>query len=273
MLVESKDWKAALAAHEESAEIVAAETCSRGDFLDGAALAAQELGRKNLPTYLERAWREAPSMLRLRRWLGSSGSKRTVRKRAAEALEACPKNRVRQRSFLHLLMGDWVAAAKLLSAAPGLGWSGAEHPGHMLFPLFRAALSGDAIDASPSADRASLHNMDMDELEWMSTDQDRPRLLAPTVHEILVFADVAGAADAATSKALLRAMRKAAEKRLDGVTEHKRRRHYWHAAELVAACVASDGGAKTRRWVQGICDKYRRYRALQRELKAHLGNT
>lgn len=63
-LVEAKDWK--------------------------AALAARQLGRRHLPARLERAWREAPSLLRLRRWLGSAGSTSALNKRAAAALEACP---------------------------------------------------------------------------------------------------------------------------------------------------------------------------------------
>ena len=40
VLVAAKDWKAALAAHDEAAEIVADKAYSRGAFLDGAALAA-----------------------------------------------------------------------------------------------------------------------------------------------------------------------------------------------------------------------------------------
>jgi hypothetical protein len=72
-----------LSANEESADIVADKKYSQGEFLDGAALAAQELGRKDLPKYLETAWRKAPGMLRLRRWLGSSKNKGVLKKRAA----------------------------------------------------------------------------------------------------------------------------------------------------------------------------------------------
>lgn len=35
---------------------------------------------------------------------------------------------------------DFAAAAKLLAAAPGLGWSAGYHPGHLLFPLFVSLL-------------------------------------------------------------------------------------------------------------------------------------
>jgi len=66
MLVTAKDWKAALAAHEEAADIISDKAYSRGEFLDGVAFAARKLGRRDLPARLERAWREAPGMLRSR---------------------------------------------------------------------------------------------------------------------------------------------------------------------------------------------------------------
>lgn len=118
VLVEARDWMAVLAASEESSELVTGKKQWRADFLDGAALAAQELGRKDLPERLERAWRDAPSMLRLRRWLGSSKSKVVLRRRAAEALDACPRRAHRQRALLHVLLGDLPSAAKLLASAP-----------------------------------------------------------------------------------------------------------------------------------------------------------
>ena len=71
--------------------------------------------------------------------LGTANDKAAIRKRAAEALQDCPQHTHRQRAFLHGLLGDFESAAKLLGAAPGLGWSEGEHPGHLLFPLFQAA--------------------------------------------------------------------------------------------------------------------------------------
>ena len=66
---------------------------------------------------------------------------------------------------------------------------------------------------------------------------------------------------------MMKAMRKAAEKRIAGVTEDKRRRHYRHAADLVLACSRIDDSAETTRWLTAIRDGYRRYPALQRELR------
>ncbi len=105
-LVDAGDWNAAFPAFEEAAGIVADKHYARGEFLDGAALAAQHLGRKDLPPRLEQAWRAGPSMLRLRRWLGSSTSTAMLRKRVAEALDMCPKEAARQRALLHVLARD-----------------------------------------------------------------------------------------------------------------------------------------------------------------------
>ena len=59
-LVEVADWKAALAALEDAAELVTEKKYARGELLDGAALAAQQLGRKDLSLWLERAWHARP---------------------------------------------------------------------------------------------------------------------------------------------------------------------------------------------------------------------
>jgi hypothetical protein len=105
-LVGSGDWKAALAAFDEASELVTGKHHARGEFLDGAALAAQELGKKDLSPWHERAWRAIPSMMRLLRWLGSARGRQATRKRAAEALGACPKSAHRQRAFLQVLEED-----------------------------------------------------------------------------------------------------------------------------------------------------------------------
>jgi hypothetical protein len=132
-------------------------------LLDGAALAAQQLGRKDLSPWLERAWRAEPSMLRLRRWLGSARGKAAIRRRAAEALAACPKQAHRQRAFLHVLQGDYDPAAKLLASAPGLGWPDSEHPGHLLFHVFRQLLGGGPVRSHAGA-AVHEYGLDIDEL-------------------------------------------------------------------------------------------------------------
>ena len=270
-LAEAGDWKAALPAYEEAADIVSDKMFCRGDFLDGAALAAQELDREDLPDRLERAWREVPSLLRLRRWLGSARSKPAVRSRAAQALESCPGQAHRQRSVLHLILGDHQTAAELLAAAPGLGWSRSEHPGHLSFPVFGRLLAGTDPDRLADIDLSPAHGMDYDEFDAMTSRRDEPRLALPGLAEILSLAGAEGPADDKARRAVIEAMRTAAAKRVAGVTEHKRRRYYGHAAELVAACAAADAGPETTRWVAELRVEYRRYPALRREFDRHVG--
>jgi len=64
-------------------------------------------------------------------------------------------------------------------------------------------------------------------------------------------------------------MRKAAAKRVAGVTGHQRRRHYGHAAELVIACATLDSTPESARWIAAIRADYRRYPAFQAELSRH----
>ena len=270
-LVEARDWKGALAAYDEAAEIVTDKTCSRGSFLDGAALAAQELGRKDLPSRLQRAWHLEPSLLRLRRWLGSSSNKSVIKKRTAAAIEVCPKKAYRQLAFLRVLHGDFAPAAKLLASAPGLGWSNSEHPGHLLFPIFCRLLGAGSPEIEFDTGPHGIRDMDIDLLEPLGRDRDEPRLPNPAVEEIVSLACIPTVDGAKERSAVLKAMRAAAEKRIEGVTENKRRRYYGHAASLAAACVDVDASKASVEWMAAICSEYRRFPALQRELKRYGG--
>jgi len=255
------DWAQTLAAYAEAAELVSDKGYARGRFLDGAALAAQELGRDDLPEMLERAWLKAPTMTRLRRWLGSSVTKDVVQARVGDALDACPKAALRQRALLFVLRGELIAAAKLLADAPGLGWSGSEHPGHLLIAVFTSLLSQRELpDDLPQ---------DYDDL-GLSSDDNTPKLATPTLKSMLLLA-APPPPDANARALILKAMREAAEKRLAGVTEDKRRRQYSHAASLVACCAELDTSADTKRWVASTRSEYRRYPALQSEFDSYLG--
>ncbi len=128
-LMDGEHWPEALLAYDAAAKLVV-KSHWRGQLRDGSALAAQQLGRADVPRRLEAAWRGAPTLPRLLRWLTSDGhTVATLRVKAKKALTRCPKNAGRQVGLLHVLVGDLGAAATLLSQASGLGWSSEDHPG------------------------------------------------------------------------------------------------------------------------------------------------
>jgi hypothetical protein len=206
------------------------------------------------------------TMSRLRRWLGSSSTNATLARRVGEALEACPKQATRQRTLLHVLSHEFSAAAKLLASAPGLGWSNGEHPGPLLFPLFARLLGASRTPARRALDPMLHRGADLDELEAMTVDPEEPRLPTPEVDALLGLAGVASISDPTSRRAVLAAMKKAAESRVAGVTDQKRRRHYGHAAALVATCVACDKTGETTRWAAALQAEYSRFPALRDEL-------
>lgn len=270
-LTEANDWQGALKAFGEAAELVTDKDYALGEFLDGAALSAQCLKRKDLADHLEKAWRAAPSVVRLRRWLGSASNKATLDKRVAEAMKACPEQAARQRALLHLLSHDFVAAAKLLGSAQALGWSQEEHPGHLLFPLFAPLLGAEIPRAQRDLATVFHRYADLGELDVTMLDPKAPRLATPEVDALLALAGVARVRDAAARTAVLSAMKRAAERRVAGVTEQKRRKHYGHAAELVATCVACDNTGETARWAAALQAEYSRFPALRGEISRALG--
>jgi hypothetical protein len=98
-VVAERDWKGALEAYDEAITLVSSEFWS-GEFLDGAALAASKVDRKDAAKRLETAWRGAPSLPRLLRGLAADHANGTViRKRASAALEVSPRNRVDSSHF------------------------------------------------------------------------------------------------------------------------------------------------------------------------------
>lgn len=266
-LAVARDWVRALAAFEEAAASVR-DRAWRADFLDGAALAAQELEDPRLPEWLEKAWRAEPRWIRLRHWLDTAHTPSRLRSLAKEALPTCPRSMERQRALLHVLLGEFEEAAALLTAAPGLGWSSEDHPGPLLVPLFRWAI--EAGDASSSSERP-IEFVERDPPDLIATSTaDGPRLRAPALAELLDRASVRSQLTDSNRAAMLAALRHAAEKRVQGVVREKRRRHYGHAAELVATCAALDRSPAGERWLIALREEHRRYPALQVELDAHL---
>lgn len=272
-----KDWPAALQAAVAAARLVR-QPHWRGQLLDGAALAAQELGRSDLPKRLEAAWKAAPTLPRLLRWLAAGDARgESLRDKAARAMAACPKTSVRQWGLLRVLLDDILGAAALLASAPGLGWSNPDHPGHTLFPVFAMLLSrgtiGDALIEEMNATGS-------DPLDMFEADEGhRPRLATRSVVAVLQRARSGLVLTDADGDAAIDAMRVAAEKRVEGILSHSRRHHYGHAALLVASCqafVPRRREPEFRKWAADLQQQYSRRSAFRAELaqaRASLGVT
>lgn len=101
---------------------------------------------------------------------------------------------------------------------------------------------------------------------------DAPRLALPEIEDIVRAAGGTAISDGRARTVALAAMRKAAERRIAGVTAGKRRGHYGHAAALVAACVACDGSIETGAWAAALRQQYRRFPALCAELDRRMGS-
>ena len=242
------DWKRAFAVYREAVEIVTSDVW-RGQFLDGAALAASKLGRRDATKKLEAAWLGAPSLARLLRWLvADEAPGASIRARAAAALDANPTKSKRLLAFLQALVGDIPAAAKALKSAPGLGWSSEDHPGHLLFPACAwlltngepKAVVAEVVEVLNHPPR-SLFESGLDPADPSTT------LPTPTVLHVLDRAGVRARLTVRDRTAALDAIMSAASKRSEGVTGKGRRRHYEHAATLVG--LLRGGGSRGLGWV------------------------
>lgn len=279
-LIKRRAWTDALRACDEAARLVGESSPHwKGSFLDGAALAAQQLGRRDTTKRLKAAWIGAPSLGRLLRWLGAGGlTAPRIRKRSTDALARCHRGWARQRGLLHILVGDVEPAARLLSRAPGLGWSSSNHPGHLVFPAF-TMLIADGKPAPLSQQLwAALSSLVRPPLEWDFTGGEKhdstPRLPMPSISELLEVANPGSRLDNRARSLMLDAMRTAASKRVEGILGNKRRRHYSHAAALVACCLELaprvDKSKAVSRWVESFRREYSRFYAFQRELREAL---
>jgi hypothetical protein len=280
-VVEKGDWKRALRTYEEAAGLVSSPTWL-GDFLDGAALAARELGRHDATKRLEVAFRQAPSLVRLLRWLiDDEPSAIALRKRASSILKDSPTKASRLLGVLHLVAGDAAAAAAVLSKATGLGWSSESHPGHVLFPALAWLLVGAPSDSLRAPYSTGLYDLsaaglgpgaELEEDGSAHPEPTKPGLSISSVVEILRRASVYDVLTANDRVAMLNALRAAAMARVDGVLGEKRRRHYEHAATLVACCVDLERASGPDRvhspdWVTALRQRTTRFPAFQAALR------
>jgi hypothetical protein len=274
-LAERGDWPTALRAYDNAAKLVG-KSPWRGELLDGAALAAQQLRRCDVAARLEAAWVGAPSMVRLLRWLMAPGSQSlTLVIKARRALKRRLKIDVRLLGLLRIVTGDLGGAAKLLADAPGLGWSSADHPGHVLFPVFAIRLAdGGSEKISPTL-LASLEAACSDPLEMLRQGgiEARPALATPSIGALIEELHSTLALHPSDRDVMLDAMRVAAAKRVEGILRQSRRRHYGHAATLVASCLAvapKHQRKATSDWIAHLLIANSRRHAFKQELQAVL---
>ena len=283
-VAERGDWSRALNTYEAAAKLVKSAHWL-GEFLDGAAIAAEQLGHVDFSKRLESAWRGAPSIERLLRWLGSdepNGAK--LMKRTTSALKRCPTKSARLKGVLYLLTGEVESAAKLLATAPGLGWSSEDHPGHVLFPAFAWVLGGApngslrgglarTIDRPPAT---TFHAVDSNGRDEETEEPDRtgkPSLSTPSLLQILQQASLRERLTQSDRVAMQAALRAAAIVRVDGVLREKRRRHYEHAAMLVGCCVEVDDAREIAigsGWIAALRHRTSRFPAFQAALRRAL---
>jgi hypothetical protein len=180
-LADRSEWTEALKASDAATRLVR-RSHWRGELLDGAALAAQELGRPDLSRRLEAAWRAAPTLTRLLRWLVADGYEwKPLRARAAMALTRCPKTAARQIGLLRVLVGDVSGAGALLAESPGLGWSNPNHPGHVLFPLLATLLSNRPIGDALMTELEATGRDPLESFALTDDDEDKPKLTTPSI--------------------------------------------------------------------------------------------
>lgn len=279
-LVAAGDWSTALFAYKECAVFIERDYL-RGEFLDGAALAAQVLGNNDLVNELETAWLGAPSLTRLVRWLlAGEPSAATLRKRAAEAIDRNSTKAARVVGVLSLLTGNIARAAHQLTESAGLGWSHGDHPGHVIFPAFAWLLAGTPSGSVREELARILHSPVRDLFDFEGAIRgdaqtpSEPKLPNPTIIDALQRAEVMARLSRDDRRLMLDAMKAAAALRTDGVLDAKRRGHYAHAALLVACCVElEDGRGKavaSSAWAVDLRARTTRFPAFQRELHAAL---
>jgi hypothetical protein len=177
--------------------------------------------------------------------------------------------------LLRIVTGDLGGAAKLLADAPGLGWSSADHPGHVLFPAFAILLADGGSQKIGPTLLANLESACRDPLEMLrhSGIEARPALASPSVSKLIEESHSTLTINPSDRDVMLDAMRVTAERRIEGILGESRRRHYGHAATLVASCLAVAPRHRQKDasdWIAQLLVAHSRRHAFKQELQAAL---
>ena len=124
----------------------------------------------------------------------------------------------------------------------------------------------------PEALLANLDSTCCDPLEVLSSDDDERRLKLSTPSIATLIKDVSSTITVveADLRSMVDSMCVAAESRVEGILGRSRRRHYSHAAMLVASCVAlapAGNGKDLSAWMMGLRQTYSRRHAFREELR------
>jgi len=124
----------------------------------------------------------------------------------------------------------------------------------------------------PDALLADLDSTCRDTLEVHSPDdvERRPKLGTPSIAALIKQASSTIIVADEDLRSMVDAMRVAAERRVEGVLGNSRRRHYGHAATLVASCFAlapAADGKDLSAWIMGLRQTYSRRHAFREELR------
>lgn len=130
------------------------------------------------------------------------------RRCGVRALKRCPRTDGRQLGLPRALAGDLRGAAAILARAPGLGWSSANHPGHVLFALFAIVLADGAKQKVHATLLANLESTCRDPLDMFSRDEIEAKSAAmPSVSKLIEDVRPLLTIDTADRHALVDAMR------------------------------------------------------------------
>ncbi|MBN2526843.1 MAG: hypothetical protein JXR76_10660 [Deltaproteobacteria bacterium] len=274
-LKQNDDWAGALAAYRMAVRTVHCDkTRTLARFYDGAALAAKQLGDRDALRFLKNAWLAQPPLKRLRCWLGAADTSDERLKIGKMALAKCPVDELAQRAFLLLQQSDVIGAARMVGSASGLGWSSFQHPGHSMVPLLCGVFENgeevlrslENVLESPSVDDFSgcteIEGGCEETISKSVMPCPEPAALLQSVDDLCK----SYGNDVSVQKAVLKELKKAARKRVQGIVGNQRRRHYGHAALLMTLCVRLDDGSDTRKWFDGLKQEYRCYPAFQCQL-------
>jgi hypothetical protein len=141
----------------------------------------------------------------------------------------------------------------------------------LVFPLLALVLANGKTGRVSDALLAELESAGRDPVESFSDDNaaKKPKLATPSIVSLIQYVRPSITLTVADHDVAIGALRIAAERRVEGILGNSRRRHYGHAALLVASCVAlapKGREAELSKWAADLRQQYWRRHAFREEL-------